>query len=204
MKILLIDDNARLTQIYQMIISKQGHEAVIELDSSIAFQSAKRLRPDLILLDLMMEPLSGWDILEQIRSDPDLSDLMVIVLTGKIMTVKEAIRYGMEIDGFIMKPLERSMLVAAIEESWEIMIECEMRYKKAIDAGLSEEEASNCRKMIRKRKMLANLKDILLKQERILNVKLDEYPEVTQNLYGLRSLIESLHIEFVKQEAICP
>lgn len=204
MKILLIDDNERLVQIYQLIIHKQGHQTAVEIDSSKAIETIRREKPDLILLDVMMEPLSGWEILDLIRGDDELFDLPVIILTGKIMTVDEALQFGIKIDGFVMKPLERSMLVTAIEEVWNILTECEERYTRAINAGLSEEKAASCRKMIRKRKMLSYLKDLLTKQERILNLRPDEESDLTHTIEELRKMIGSEYQELAQNELSCP
>ncbi|PKL60890.1 MAG: hypothetical protein CVV33_00350 [Methanomicrobiales archaeon HGW-Methanomicrobiales-4] len=204
MKILLIDDNERLTQIYQMILRKQGYETEIVLDSSHALEKIRTENPDLVLLDIMMEPLTGWEVLQQIREDTELSNLPVIILTGKIMTMDEALLYGMKIDGFVMKPLERTMLVTAIEEVWEILEECQARYKRALDAGLSEEKASECRRMIRKRRILSYLKDILTRQERIVNLRPDEQSEMKNTIEELRKMIETEYIGFAQGEISCP
>lgn len=204
MKVLLVDDNERLTQIYQMIINKQGHEAEIEIDSRKALERIRSDKPDLVLLDIMMEPMSGWEVLQQIREDIELSDIPVVILTGKIMSIDEALQYGMKIDGFVMKPLERTMLVTTIEEVWEILKECEDRYQRALEAGLSEEKAADCRRMIRKRRMLSYLKDLLTRQERIINIRPDVPSEMNDTIEELRNMIESEYKGFVQGEIRCP
>lgn len=204
MKILIIDDNERLTLIYQMIISKQGHQTEVELKSDHALERTREEKPDLILLDIMMEPFSGWEVLEQIRGDAKLSEIPIIVLTGKVMTIDEALRYGMQVDGFVMKPLERSMLVTAVEEVGEILAECEIRYKRALESGLSEEQAAGCRRMIRKRKILIYLKELLIKQERIINLRPEEESEMSGTIEELRKMIETKFQDFAKKESICP
>ncbi|MFH0968400.1 MAG: response regulator [Methanobacteriota archaeon] len=204
MKILLIDDNERLTQIYQMIINKEGHQTAIELNSENGLERIRTEKPDIVLLDIMMEPLTGWEVLQQIRGDAELSDIPVIILTGKVMTMEEALRYGMQIDGFVMKPLERSMLVTAIEEVWEILTDCEARYTRAIDAGLHEEKAAECRRMIRKRRILTYLKEILERQERIVNLRPDEQSDMKDSIEELRKMIETEYKGFAQGEISCP
>lgn len=204
MKILLIDDNERLSQIYLTILSSQGHSIEIELDCTKAFERTKTVRPDVVLLDIMMEPVSGWEVLELIRSDSDVGDIPVIILTGKIMSIEEAAKYGLMIDGFVMKPLERSMLVNVIDETAEILLECQNRYSRALASGLSEEQAAGCRHMIRKRKMIKYLKDLLSRQERILSLRSDEQNELTQTITQLRLMVESLYQDFAQKEALCP
>lgn len=204
MKIILIDDNERLTQIYQMILSKEGHDTQVELDSNKALERIRTYGPDLVLLDIMMKPLSGWEVLDQIRQDIDLSDIPVLLLTGKIMTVEEAIRYGMLIDGFVMKPLERTMLVKAIDEIAKILTECEVRYKRAIDGGFPEEKAAECRRMIRKRNVLAFLKDIVTRQERLVELRPDEQSDMHALIEELSKMIEREFKDSAQKEIACP
>ncbi|HWQ66302.1 MAG TPA: response regulator [Methanospirillum sp.] len=204
MKVLIIDDNERLSQIYQSIISQEGHQTEIEVDSNNAIDRIQEIKPDLVLLDIMMEPLSGWDVLELIRSNEVFFDLPVIILTGKMMTMQEAFKYGMQIEGFIMKPLERSMIISSIQEVWEILTECEARYVRAIKAGLSEEKAAGCRRMIRKRKILAYLKDLLARQEQIVNLRPDEASEMRDTIDQLKRMIEGEYMEFARGELTCP
>lgn len=204
MKVLLIDDNETLIQIYQRILTNPDRQTEILTDSSTAIETIKTVRPDIILLDLLMEPVSGWEILERIRSDSEISDLPVIILTGKIMTTDEALRFGLKIDGFVMKPLERSMLVAAVDEVWEIITECEKRYKRAIAAGLSEEKAQSCRKMIRKRKMIAYLKELLVRQDKMVHLRPDEKLNLNGTIEELRTMINAEFKDIAQEELTCP
>ncbi|MDD1727732.1 MAG: response regulator [Methanospirillum sp.] len=204
MKILLIDDNATLVQMYQRILTTGERQIEIETDSSKAIGTIKSVRPDVILLDLMMEPVSGWEVLDLIRSDEEIADLPVLILTGKMMTAEEAVRYGMKIDGFVMKPLERTMLVAVVDEVWEIICECEERYKKALAAGLSEEKAKSCQQMIRKRRMLTYLKELLNRQEKMVNLRPDEKSNLSGSIEELRQMIATELMDLAQEEMSCP
>ncbi|WP_319578032.1 response regulator [uncultured Methanospirillum sp.] len=204
MKVLLIDDNETLIQIYQKILRAQGHLADILTDGTKAIETIKTSNPDIILLDLMMEPVSGWEILTAIRDDSEISDIPVIILTGKVLTIDEAVQYGLKIDGFVMKPLERSMLVTAVEEIWDIISECNERYERSIAAGLSEEKAQSCRNVYRKRKMLSYLRDLLIRQEKILNLRPDENIKFTETIEELRMIITDGFNNMAQEEATCP
>lgn len=204
MKVLLIDDNQTLIQIYQRILKSPDREAEILTDSSQAVEMIKSCNPDIILLDLLMEPVSGWEVLEQIRSDNEIADIPVIILTGKMMTNDEAVRYGLKIDGFVMKPLERTMLVSAVDEVWAIITECEERYNRAIAAGLPEEKAQSCRKMIRKRKMLSYLKELLERQDKIVNLRPDEKANLIGTIEELRQMITNEFKDLAQEEMTCP
>jgi DNA-binding response OmpR family regulator len=204
MKILLIDDNERLATIYQSILENEGHKIEMVIDSSTAVSAARDTRPDLILLDIMMEPLSGWEVLHLIREDAQIADTPIIVLTGKILTINEAIKYGLMIEGFVMKPLERSMLVTAVSEIAGILAECEERYNRAINAGKSEDIAIECRKKIRKRKMLTHLKDLLERQERMVHLRPELESEMNQVIEELRKMVSTEYQDFAQAEKKCP
>lgn len=204
MKVLLIDDNETLVRIYQQILTSYERQTTTITDGTKAIEAIKTNKPDILLLDLMMEPVSGWEILTDIRTDPEISDIPVIILTGKMMTIDEAIKYGLQIDGFIMKPLERSMLVTAVDEIWGIVLECNDRYNRAIAAGLSEEKALSCRKMIRKRKMIAYLKDILVRQEKMMNLRPDETSSLQEVINKLRQMVTEEFKNIAQEEITCP
>jgi CheY-like chemotaxis protein len=204
MKVLLIDDNETLVRIYEQILTSDERQTASVTDGTKAIEAIKINNPDILLLDLMMEPVSGWEILTDIRRDPEISDIPVIILTGKMMTPDEAIRYGLQIDGFVMKPLERSMLVTAVDEIWGIIMECNERYNRAIAAGLPEEKALSCRKMIRKRKMIAYLKDLLLRQEKMMNLRPDETSSLQEVINELRQIVTDEFTSIAQEEITCP
>jgi two-component system, OmpR family, response regulator len=204
MKIVLLDDNDRLAQVYQSVLMNIGYETEIVGDSSKIVDILKINKPDLLLLDIVMEPLSGWDVLELIKQEPDLDNILVIILTGKVMSVDEALKYGMFIDGYVMKPLERSILLSVIEEVFEISRESSSRYHKALEAGMTEEEASQCRYIFRKRKVLSYLKDLLVKQEKILSLHPDEQLDILESIEELKNMITNQYQILNKSEMICP
>lgn len=71
-------------------------------------------RPDLILLDIMMEPMDGWETLRQIKENPATRDIPVAMLTAKQLTPDEVSKYGSLIEDYIMKPTTHRQLNEAI------------------------------------------------------------------------------------------
>lgn len=204
MQILLIDDNEKLCILYQKLLTRGGHETRIETDAKHALEAIRMARPDLILLDIMMEPMSGWDVLEQIRSNPDVAEIPVIILTGKVLTAQEAVKYGMMIEGFVMKPLERTMLLKAIDDIKEVIDESEERYSKAISSGLSPEKAAACREAIKKNNILLFLRDNLSKQEQLLKNEADDTLEILHSLDGLKEMIATEYQKIHQTMENCP
>jgi len=204
MHILLIDDNEKLCILYQKLLTRGGHETRIETHAKDAIEAIRMNRPDIILLDIMMEPVSGWDVLEMIRSTPDVADIPVIILTGKVLTPQEAVKYGMMIEGFVMKPLERTMLLKAIDDIREVIEESEERYSKAISSGLPPEKAAACRDAIKKNNILLFLRDNLSKQEQLLKNEADDNLEILHSLDGLKEMIATEYQKIHKIMENCP
>ncbi|HOW06110.1 MAG: response regulator [Methanospirillum sp.] len=204
MQILLIDDNEKLCMLYQKLLSRGGHETRIETHAKDALEAIRMARPDLILLDIMMEPVSGWEVLEQIRSTPDVADIPVIILTGKVLTPQEAVKYGMMIEGFVMKPLEQTMLLKAIDDIKQVLDESEERYKKAISSGLPPEKAAACRDAIKKNNILQFLRDNLSKQEQLLKNEGNDTLEILHSLDGLKEMIATEYQKIHQTMENCP
>ncbi|HPY61120.1 MAG TPA: response regulator [Methanospirillum sp.] len=204
MQLLLIDDNANLCKLYQELLRQGGHEVRFETNAENALDAIRMKPPELILLDIMMEPISGWEVLEQIRSSTDIADIPVIILTGKVLTAHEARKYGLMIEGFIMKPLERTMLLKAVDDIKEVIDESEEQYLRAISSGLTSEQASACRDGIKKKNILKFLHETLLKQEQLMKEDVSEHVEILNSLDELRQMITTKYQELRHLMKNCP
>lgn len=116
-KILIIDDEADFCKLVKRNLELIGDfEVVIAGDGKQGFNSAKKLKPDLILLDIMMPRMDGFKVLEKLKSDMNTLAIPVIMLTAKgdeASKVKAAQLYDEE---YIIKPIEAPELKTKIEE----------------------------------------------------------------------------------------
>lgn len=119
-KILIVDDNIQLSQIFDFILKKEGYEILCINEGIAARDGVVSFSPDVIILDIMMEPLNGWDILIQIRGLKDLKKTPIIMLTGKPLSFEEILTYGEMIDGYIVKPVEKKDLVRIVQELFDL------------------------------------------------------------------------------------
>jgi DNA-binding response OmpR family regulator len=71
--------------------------------------------PDLILLDIMMEPMDGWETLEKIKENSQTKEIPVLMLTAKQLSPAEAQEYGIYIEDYVLKPITHRELYDAIE-----------------------------------------------------------------------------------------
>jgi DNA-binding response OmpR family regulator len=81
-KILLVEDDDALANVYMMRLEVEGFEAKRVADGEQALAIAREYRPDLILLDVMMPKVSGFDVLDILRNTPETGNVKVIILTA--------------------------------------------------------------------------------------------------------------------------
>ena len=111
--VLICDDEPSLRELIR--ISLDGPYSFAEADDGEkSLEIARRLRPDVIILDMMMPRLSGLEVLSEIRGDRGLAETAVIVLTAQPSTKEEALRGGADI--VMVKPFEPEQITAAVEE----------------------------------------------------------------------------------------
>ncbi len=80
-KILLIEDDLPLVRMYQVAFKGSGHQLIEATDGEEGLTVAKKRKPDLILLDLVLPKKSGFDVLKELKSDPQLSHIPIACLT---------------------------------------------------------------------------------------------------------------------------
>ena len=111
--VLICDDEPSLRELIR--ISLDGPYSFAEADDGEkSLEIARRLRPDVVILDMMMPRLSGLEVLSEIRGDRELAETAVIVLTAQPSTKEEALRCGADI--VMVKPFEPEEITAAVEE----------------------------------------------------------------------------------------
>lgn len=81
-RILFIDDDISFVEMYQERLIAAGYEVTHELQSNKAVATAEKIKPDLIILDLMMPVLSGGDVFKQLKATPSTKDIPIFILTA--------------------------------------------------------------------------------------------------------------------------
>jgi len=114
-KILVIDDEKLIVEVTRVLLESSGYEVVSALDGREGFQLALEEKPDLVLLDLMMPVLDGWETLELMRSDETTAGTPVIIFTAKEMASPDRVAREKGADDYIAKPYEIEDLLAKIK-----------------------------------------------------------------------------------------
>lgn len=119
-KILIIDDDALLLEMYQEKLEYEGFEVVTALSGQEGLKKAKSSKPNLILLDILMPRMDGFEVLERLKSDPETKKVPVIFLTN-LSEAEENVNKGFELGAaaYLVKALFRPAEV--IEKIKEIL-----------------------------------------------------------------------------------
>ncbi len=115
-KILLADDSVTIQKVVELILSEGDFELKVFGNGEEAFQYIQQDKPDLVLADIEMPGLNGYQLCEKIKSDPSLKDIPVILLSGAFEPLDEALASQVGADGNIVKPFESSELISKINE----------------------------------------------------------------------------------------
>jgi CheY-like chemotaxis protein len=113
--VLVADDDSTICQLIQFNLELEGYQVHLAHNGLDALDSAKANRPDLIVLDIMMPKLDGWDVLNAIRSDEDLRHTPVIMLTALAAdnAVATSVAYGADVH--LNKPFEPEELLGMVQ-----------------------------------------------------------------------------------------
>ena len=150
--VLLIDDNTALLSAFSALVRKTGCETLTASSGRIGLVHLRDCVPDLILLDIMMEPMDGWETLRQIRAHESTSRVPVIMLTAKALLPGDVLPYGRMIHGYIRKPLRYHELDTMLTSFWEEHATIQQIMKLAKEAGAPEQsilEYADLRRQIR-------------------------------------------------------
>jgi DNA-binding response OmpR family regulator len=113
--IVVADDDVDIRELVEFKLSTMGHEIVAVGDGGAALDACRARKPDLAVLDVMMPGVSGLDAIRVIRSDPDLLDLPVILLTARAQESDVETGFDSGADDYITKPFSPRELASRVE-----------------------------------------------------------------------------------------
>ena len=114
-KILLVDDEPDILEIVGYNLTAEGYQVITAENGIEAFKKAKKERPQLIILDVMMPEMDGIEACEQIRKIPDLSETIITFLTARGEDYSQVAGFDAGADDYITKPIKPKVLVSKVK-----------------------------------------------------------------------------------------
>lgn len=111
-KILIVDDDENICELLRLYLEKDGYQTVVANDGEQAVEYAAKYLPDLILLDIMLPKLDGWQVCREIRKT---SEVPIIILTAKGETFDKILGLELGADDYISKPFDTKEVIARIK-----------------------------------------------------------------------------------------
>jgi len=111
-KILVVDDDINICELLRLYLEKDGFETVVANDGEQAVEYALKFSPDLILLDIMLPKLDGWQVCRQIRKTLDTP---IIMLTAKGETFDKILGLELGADDYVTKPFDTKEIIARVK-----------------------------------------------------------------------------------------
>jgi two-component system, OmpR family, response regulator len=111
-RILVVDDEKRIVEIVKAYLERDGYKVLAAYDGKSGLESARREHPDLIILDLMLPEISGWDVCRTLRKE---SDVPIIMLTARDETSDKIVGLELGADDYVSKPFDPKELVVRVK-----------------------------------------------------------------------------------------
>jgi DNA-binding response OmpR family regulator len=115
-KILIVDDEPSIVAPLQFLMEKNGYQVRVATSGEEALEIVAKYRPDLVLLDVMLPGLSGFDVCRMIRENADLAGTRIILVTALGRRVNVAKGMALGADDYIVKPFANQELVAKVKQ----------------------------------------------------------------------------------------
>lgn len=165
-KILIVDDDANICELLRLYLEKDGFDTVVANDGEQAVEYASKYSPDLILLDIMLPKLDGWQVCREIRKT---SETPIIMLTAKGETFDKILGFELGADDYVSKPFDTKEVIARI---------------KAVLRRTNDSDKGSQISEVRYDKLRINLTNYELE---VNGVKIDTPPKELELIYHLAS-----------------
>lgn len=114
-RVLVVDDDPDIARFIEVNLRTHGFEVHVASDGVEALERVEEVRPDLVLVDVMMPRMDGFQVVDRLRSDPRTANLSIIMLTAKALTADKVLGITTGADDYIIKPFDPVELVARVK-----------------------------------------------------------------------------------------
>jgi CheY-like chemotaxis protein len=113
-KILVVDDEKDALTAIEAVLASEGHDTILVEDGIRALESVGNHTPDVIICDIEMPKLKGFDVLDELRKDPETSKIPIIFLTGRTDIAALVQSMELNVNDFLTKPFAAQDLITAV------------------------------------------------------------------------------------------
>ena len=117
LRVVCIEDEPEMIDLVRLILGRRGFDVVGANGGLEGLEAVRRERPNLILLDLMMPDMDGWEVYQRIKADEELRRIPVIVVTAKAQSIDKVLGLHIaKVDDYITKPFGPQELLESVEK----------------------------------------------------------------------------------------
>ena len=115
--VVCIEDELEMIDLVKLILGRKGFELVGAVGGREGLETVRELKPDLVLLDLMMPDMDGWEVYQQMKADEELKDIPVIVVTAKAQSIDKVLGLHIaKVDDYVTKPFGPQELLQSVNK----------------------------------------------------------------------------------------
>jgi len=116
-RVVCIEDEPEMIDLVRLILGRKGFQVIGANGGVQGLETVRREKPDLILLDLMMPDMDGWEVYQQIKADDGLKSIPVVVVTAKAQSIDKVLGLHIaKVDDYITKPFGPQELLESVEQ----------------------------------------------------------------------------------------
>lgn len=115
-KVLIVDDEPSIIVPLQFLMEQNGYETLVAFSGEEAMEAIEEHRPDLVLLDIMLPIIDGFEVCQRIREKPEWSGIRIIMLTAMGSDANVAKGLALGADAYITKPFSNAEVIAKVRE----------------------------------------------------------------------------------------
>lgn len=116
-RVVCIEDEPEMIDLVKLILSRRGYQVVGAMGGREGLEAIRREQPDLVLLDLMMPDMDGWEVYQKMKADEATKAIPVIVVTAKAQSIDKVLGLHIaKVDDYITKPFGPQELLESVEK----------------------------------------------------------------------------------------
>ncbi|HOT93344.1 MAG TPA: response regulator [Anaerolineae bacterium] len=117
LKVVCIEDEPEMIELIRLILGRRNFELIGAVGGREGLEIVRKVKPKLVLLDLMMPDIDGWEVYQQMKADEELSHIPVIVVTAKAQSIDKVLGLHIaKVDDYVTKPFGPQELLASVSK----------------------------------------------------------------------------------------